>query len=109
MTSFPPDGADLPSTLSKAIDAGHGAVVVLIETRDGIATRLAWRTTPVSTLTLHEIATFVLEQTIARANRLADGSADRSLPHLDDALRSLQAAFAALDDEAAPHPTIGRA
>lgn len=109
MSVFPPASTALVPALAEALAAGHGAVVVLAEMSDGVATRLAWRTTPVSTLTLQEIATFVLEQTIARARRLADGSAAAALPHLSDALRSLQAAFAALDDASRAPPTIGRA
>ena len=107
MTSFPPISPDLVPALAEALDAGHGAVVVLIEATDGVATRLAWRTSPVSTLTLHEIALFVLEQTIERAKALSDGSGRPALPHLDDAKRSLQAAFATIDGT--PVPTIGRA
>ena len=109
MSVFPPTSTDLVPALAEALAAGHGAVVVLAEMTDGVATRLACLSTPVSTLTMHEIATFVVEQTIARARRLADGSAASALPHLDDALRSLQAAFAALDDASPAPPTIGRA
>ncbi|WP_333822830.1 hypothetical protein [Pinisolibacter sp.] len=113
MSVFPPTATDLVPALTEALDAGHGVVMVLIEfdgDGDGdVAERLALRTTPVSTLALHQIATFLLEQTIVRARGLADGSGGRALPHLDDALRSLQAAFAALDDAQPAPPTIGRA
>jgi len=99
----------LLADLAAGLAAGKQALVVLVTTDDDhVPTLLEMRSTMLSALSRAEVATYVLEQAIAQARRMEDGSAALPLVHLEDALRSLEAAAMSVASDA-PMPTIGRA
>jgi hypothetical protein len=106
---IPPTSHELIPALSAHLDGGGGAVLVLVKFEDGAPSELRLRSTAVSTVTLHEAALFLVEQTIRRAKSIADGSGQPLLPHLVDARHSLEAALEAITEPGAPAQTIGRA
>ncbi len=99
----------LLADLAAGLAAGKQAVVVMVTTDEHhVPTLLETRSTPLSALSFAEVATYLLEQTIDRACRTGDGSADLPLVHLRDALRSLEAAAMSVAVEEAT-PAVGRA
>lgn len=101
--------ATLLADLATGLAAGKQAVVVMVTTdADHVPTLLEMRSTKLSALSRAEVATYVLEQAIAQARRAGDGSADLPLVHLEDALRSLEAAAMSIGADATA-TVIGRA
>ena len=85
-------------------DSGDAMIFILIRDENGVPEKILVRSTPVSTRTTVDIATFATERAISHCGLLGDGSGDAARRHLEDALRSLQAANVAADA-----PTVGRA
>ncbi len=103
-----PREQEILSALTTAFEAGHRAIVVTIAEDDVAETMsLKMRSTPVSVGVLHATAMVLVERAIVRAVDITDGSAGGALPHLRDALRSLQAAEQARSEPV--DPVIGRA
>ena len=109
MTPFPPPHLGMTTALSEALADGLDAIVIFVDVEEGVPRRLALRSTGVAALTLMEVALLLTETSLSSTRALTDGSGRPALPHLDDALRSLQAALVALDDAQPAPPTIGRA
>ena len=102
---MPPIQAALLIELSRHFKSeGDAMIFLILRDEDGHPSRLIVRSTPVSTRTTVDIATFATERAIAHTGLLTDGSGDAARRHLEDALRSLQAASTAADQ-----PTVGRA
>lgn len=99
----------LLTALAEAFGAGRRALIVFVEVdEEECPCALSALSSPMTAWTTKEIAEFLLEQAIDRVERLSDGSGSAGLPHLRDALGSMQAANAAIAGEA-PRFAIGRA
>jgi hypothetical protein len=103
-----PREQEILSALTTAFEAGHRAIVVMIAKDDVAKTMsLKMRSTPVSVGMLHATAMVLVDRAVVQAGHITDGSAGAALPHLRDALRSLQAAEQARSEPV--EPVIGRA
>lgn len=95
--------------ISTALAAGDGAVVVILRGGGKHTTALEMTSTLMTAEVAVAVAEFALEQAIGMAERDTPyDRAERGLPHLRDALRSFQAAFAVVRGDTIG-PVVGRA